>query len=311
MDVVEDDNERALAGQRLEEPPDRPEDLLGPARRLGEPDRSRDPLAHQLAVDAAYLTGQSGSGVVAPDLVHDLGERPVRDAFPVGEAAADNRACPPLRRREELPDESRLPDSGCARDRDQAAGTLAFRLVEPGDQGRELLRPADEGSVEAAGEGGRAREHLQEAKRADRPRLPLQLERPERLCPHRIPDQRKGRLPDDGLARCGGLLKPRGDIHGVPRGEGLPLSGVAGHDVAGVDAVRRAITTPSSRSSASLSAAIRSCSSLAARTALRASSSRSVGMPKTAITASPMNFSTVPPWRSSAIAASSNQRPIT
>ena len=40
--------------------------------------------------------------------------------------------------------------------------------------------------------------------------------------------------------------------------------------------------------------------SIAARTARSASSSRTVGMPNTAITASPMNFSTVPPWRTSA-----------
>jgi hypothetical protein len=39
-------------------------------------------------------------------------------------------------------------------------------------------------------------------------------------------------------------------------------------------------------------------SSAAARTARRASSSCTVGTPKTAITASPMNFSTVPPCRS-------------
>ncbi len=38
--------------------------------------------------------------------------------------------------------------------------------------------------------------------------------------------------------------------------------------------------------------------SAAARTARSASSSWSCGIPNTAMTASPMNFSTVPPWRS-------------
>jgi hypothetical protein len=38
--------------------------------------------------------------------------------------------------------------------------------------------------------------------------------------------------------------------------------------------------------------------SIAARQARRASSSCTLGTPKTAITASPMNFSTVPPCRS-------------
>ena len=37
--------------------------------------------------------------------------------------------------------------------------------------------------------------------------------------------------------------------------------------------------------------------SAAPRTARRASSSRTLGVPKTAMTASPMNFSMAPPWR--------------
>jgi NhaP-type Na+/H+ or K+/H+ antiporter len=49
----------------------------------------------------------------------------------------------------------------------------------------------------------------------------------------------------------------------------------------------------------------------AALTARRASSSCAAGTPKTAITASPMNFSTVPPWRSSASRASEKYSSIT
>ncbi len=56
------------------------------------------------------------------------------------------------------------------------------------------------------------------------------------------------------------------------------------------------------------SAVTASRSSTAARSARSASSSWSTGMPNTAITASPMNFSTVPPWRSRAIRASSKYR---
>jgi hypothetical protein len=53
---------------------------------------------------------------------------------------------------------------------------------------------------------------------------------------------------------------------------------------------------PSSPSSGSAA-----CISIAARQARRASSSCSTGTPKTAITASPMNFSTVPPSRSTIV----------
>ena len=69
--------------------------------------------------------------------------------------------------------------------------------------------------------------------------------------------------------------------------------------------VRIARRAPHCSSSSSFSAASRSRSSSAARTARRASSSCTLGMPKTAMTASPMNFSTAPPCRPSTVLASS------
>ena len=67
--------------------------------------------------------------------------------------------------------------------------------------------------------------------------------------------------------------------------------------------VRVVICTPCSRSSSSFSRSSAARSSSTARTARAASSSRTTGTPNTAITASPMNFSTVPPWRSMAACA--------
>ena len=60
-----------------------------------------------------------------------------------------------------------------------------------------------------------------------------------------------------------------------------------------VTAARTAISSPSSRSSSIVSRILN-----AERTARSASSSCATGAPKTAMTASPMNFSTVPPKRS-------------
>jgi len=61
--------------------------------------------------------------------------------------------------------------------------------------------------------------------------------------------------------------------------------------------VRTPRSTPQSCWSSTFSAAIDPRRSAAALTARSASSSCTVGLPKTAITESPMNFSTVPPWR--------------
>jgi hypothetical protein len=75
--------------------------------------------------------------------------------------------------------------------------------------------------------------------------------------------------------------------------------------------IRVAIDTDHSRSRFSLSSASAFRISAAARTARSASSSCTIGMPNTAITASPMNFSTVPPCDASTAAMRSKYRVIT
>jgi hypothetical protein len=69
--------------------------------------------------------------------------------------------------------------------------------------------------------------------------------------------------------------------------------------------VRTSSVSPRSCESSSFRPASASRISAAARTARRAPSSCSSGIPKTAIIASPMNFSTVPPWRSNTVRISS------
>ena len=121
--------------------------------------------------------------------------------------------------------------------------------------------------------------------RGHRLRLPLQLEPPlvaelDRVAhePHRL-------RADQHLARLGRLLEPRRDVDGVAGRQ--PLLG-ARHDLAGIDADPAA--DPELREGvAHLDRG---------PAGAQASSSCTTGTPKTAITASPTNFSTVPPWRS-------------
>ena len=78
---------------------------------------------------------------------------------------------------------------------------------------------------------------------------------------------------------------------------------IAGDHLAGVDpGADRKLHPPSLARCRGSGSSRADCMSKAARTARRASSSWICGMPKTAITASPMNFSTVPSWRSIATA---------
>ena len=75
--------------------------------------------------------------------------------------------------------------------------------------------------------------------------------------------------------------------------------------------VRRRSETPYARSSSSFSVPSESRSSAAARSARSASSSWTTGTPNAAITASPMNFSNVPPCRSRHALATSKKLAIT
>ena len=71
MDVVEDDDERLVRGDRFEQPTGPPRDLLWGARRGHLPDRRTEPLRREVTV---VLMGQEGSHVA--DLTGHLLERP-------------------------------------------------------------------------------------------------------------------------------------------------------------------------------------------------------------------------------------------
>jgi hypothetical protein len=137
--------------------------------------------------------------------------------------------------------------------------------------------------------------HADEAVGRDRLGLALQLERLDLLDLDAVLDEPVRQLAEQDLALAGGLLEAGGDVDGVACDEPLAGRGVAGDDLARVDAgaVRElhavdALQVAVERLECGLHPA-------AARTARSASSSCSRGSPKTAITASPMNFSITPP----------------
>ena len=101
-------------------------------------------------------------------------------------------------------------------------------------------------------------------------------------------------MPISDLARRGRLLESRRDVDRVAGDERLALA--ADDDLARVDA-DPGLEARAPRSAARISAA-------RGRRAGRRPRA-TTGIPKTAMTASPMNFSTVPPWRSTIVAQSS------
>ncbi len=129
--------------------------------------------------------------------------------------------------------------------------------------------------------------------------LPLSSSGSTGLDFHCVAHEPVRRLAEQDLAGRRGFLEALRDVDRVAGREALAAAArVARHDLAGVHAgPDRRCATPQSRSSSSFSPARRSRISAAARTARSASSSCRTGIPNTAITASPMNFSTVPSWR--------------
>ena len=166
LDVVEDDDDRLLARERLEESPERPERLLLRHLAVAETDGGGDLRCHQLGVRlpaqaAGEARAELGDRVVVRhlrQLTDDLRDGPVGDALAVREAAplGDERVA--RHGRDELADEPRLPDSGGPDDRDDVAGAIARHPLVSLLQQPELVRAADQRAVEARARGG-ARSH--------------------------------------------------------------------------------------------------------------------------------------------------------
>ena len=130
----------------------------------------------------------------------------------------------------------------------------------------------------------------------DRFRLPLGVQWIGRLRLDRVSNEPVRGCAEQRLTRRGALLQPGGDVDGVPDRERLAL---AGHDLARVDA--DAALDPDAPVAVELLVELAERSRACPRPRERrvsASSSCTTGTPNTAMTASPMNFSTVPPWRS-------------
>ena len=142
MDVVQDDDQRSFARERLEQPAEAPGDLLRRGDALTE--RRAESIRSELGV-AVLAEGRSQ----VADLRGDLRERPVGDPLPVGEAAADQNAC--LGALDELARETRLADPGRADDGCELRRARLDRTRERALQRLELVLPANEGRRDRAG----------------------------------------------------------------------------------------------------------------------------------------------------------------
>ena len=161
----------------------------------------------------------------------DLGERPVRDPLPVGQAATGEQRC--VDAVLELSNEPRLPDPGGSEQRELVGNSLGDGMVVGALELGELVFPADQGRVESARDELRALDETDEPERCDRFRLPLGVQWIGRLRLDCVSNEPVRGCAEQRLTRRSALLQPGGDVDGVPDRERLAL---AGHDLARVDA---------------------------------------------------------------------------
>ena len=312
--VLDQQHHRADVGQSLEEQPPAGEQLLAAERGVGvagianaeqpgEPradvdlfGRVRDELRQPRGQLAGGDLGRVLLGDAEP-LSHDLGERPERDTVAVGQAPAlvpEDRLGQAVDVLAELPAQPRLADAG---------------------------RPGDQHQPRAAPFGARVQQLLDVRSSASRPRNGAS--RPSTRCEPPTPERtRVARHSRAGSALPLSACSPASSKPTEAAARRWVASSTSTVPGCAADCTRAAVftaspatmpspvapsvtatspvTTPARAASPvaptrSPSAATAATTSSAARTARSASPSVAIGVPHTAITASPMNFSTTPP----------------
>ncbi len=224
MHVLEREQQRALAGERLEEAADGPRALAGGCRALREPDQLEHALRDELGILGLR---QDGSQLQALD---HLAERQVRRTLAVGDAAAGQHRRVPLDERDQLVGEARLADAGLADDGDDLRRRLALRLLEDGEQPPKLVLAADELRLQIAGHRRRSRDELEQPEGRQR-RL---LARLDGLHTHGVADELERRRAEHDRSGRRRLLDSLGDVDRIARDEAA-VTRVADVHVAGVD----------------------------------------------------------------------------
>ena len=265
---------------------------IAPARRattrLASSTSASRASSFSRAVVAAVLVLDPGER-----LQHDR-EREVRDALAVRDAPPSRTAARSLTTvasscaRRDLPAPASPSTVATRHERDSSASRTTRAALPARANGRRSATRAGASSPGASGA-------MSTTRNATPAGLALQLERFELLDGDRIPDEPVRRRADHDLTRLRALLEPRGDVDHVARRECAAGRAVAGDDLARVDPGAGVRARARSRAtSSSLTTASAARASTAAATALSASSSCSTGRPKTATSASPANFSSVP-----------------
>ena len=230
LDVVEHEHERPLARERLEQPADRPVELVRARAWLRPADGLEDAPARRLAL------GLAAEHRLEVEVAYHLDERPVGDPVAVRQTAALEHERVLARGRDQLRGEAGLADARLADDRDDPAGAVGGDSFELRQQRVELGLAPDQRRVHPPCHPGRVRLDVEQKPGVDRIGLPLQLQRRHRLDRDRVTDETDRRVPDEDLTGGRGRLEPLRDDDSVARRERIALRRIAGEHLTRVDA---------------------------------------------------------------------------
>ena len=242
VDVVDESTTGALGREPLEQPSQRPEELLDRERRRREPDRGSKPVGD----DFTSVVGERAElrqclvGVVLVDdsrLGADrLGERPESDAVAVGEAAPGEhgRARRPTRARNSVVSRD-LPTPASPTGSRGAASERSIASSMVVEERSSSVVAADEGRVASPRPlgGSRTRTRRYAGTGSD---FPFSASGSTSSTSTASRTSRYVSAPIRTSLLAGRLLEPGGDVHGVAGDEPLAGRRVAGHDLARVHA---------------------------------------------------------------------------
>ena len=180
LDVVEQADQRLLRGLGLEQLAKRPCDLIGRCRGgdLGLAEQDLERMA----------CGLVGEGLGSAGLLHDLHDRPVRDALAVGEAPSVHNG-DVIEGAQELRHETCLSDARRSEHGEQVARALTGDVVEGVVEHLQLPRSADHGCGRRACDATGRRSHRDQPVGIQRLRLALQLEPLDELDRNRVDER--------------------------------------------------------------------------------------------------------------------------
>ena len=237
VDVLEEEDERLHVAERVHHLAGGPRDLLRAALAFdgleqpgSEPDQVGDGVV--LAALAKLLERLLERLVVGdPDRRLDhLGERPVRHALAVRQAAALEHACA-VHRVDELTGQPALADTRLAVDREDVRAAVAQRSLVRVLEQLELGLAADERRIDVDMPLVDGAEHPPGAHRGAHA---LELERARVLDEQPSASEAVRGRADEDLARHRHLLQARREVHGFARGERRIR--LVDDDLAGLDA---------------------------------------------------------------------------